>query len=70
MFIQYLMEYIHRYILKTMKTESLLCFCASRFTAVAALQAWQSVFINLLRHRRLYLYLLKTESLDNAILAF
>ena len=34
-----------------MKNESLpfLCFCATRFTAVAALQ--QSVFINLLRHR-------------------
>ena len=26
-------------ILKTMKNESLLCFCATRFTAVAALQA-------------------------------
>ena len=39
-------------ILKTMKNESLLCFCATRFTAVAALQAQQSVFINLLRHRR------------------
>ena len=27
-------------ILKTMKNESLLCFCATRFTAVAALQAY------------------------------
>ena len=35
-----------------MKNESLLslCFCATRFTAVAALQAEQSVFIDLLRH--------------------
>ena len=31
--------YIYIYILKTMKNESLLCFCATRFTAVAALQA-------------------------------
>ena len=30
---------LHIYILKTMKNESLLCFCATRFTAVAALQA-------------------------------
>ena len=35
-----------------MKNESLLCFCATRFTAVAALQAKQSISINLLRHRR------------------
>ena len=34
-----------------MKNESLLCFWATRFTAVAALQAQQSVFIDLLRHR-------------------
>ena len=31
--------YIYIYILKIMKNESLLCFCATRFTAVAALQA-------------------------------
>ena len=30
---------IYIYVLKTMKNESLLCFCATRFTAVAALQA-------------------------------
>ena len=44
---------VYIYISKSMKNESLpfLCFCATRFTAVAALQAEQSVFINLLRHR-------------------
>ena len=32
-------------ILKTMKNESLLCFCATRFTAVAALQAYIYIYI-------------------------
>ena len=35
----YIYIYIYIYILKTMKIESLLCFCATRFTAVAARQA-------------------------------
>ena len=34
-----LLLYIYIDILKIMKNESLLCFCATRFTAVAALQA-------------------------------
>ena len=45
--------YIYLYLYtKPMKNESLLllCFCAMRFTAVAALQAQQSVVIDLLRH--------------------
>ena len=37
--IGYIHIYIYIYILKTMKNESLLCFWATRFTAVAALQA-------------------------------
>ena len=31
-------------ILKTMKNESLLCFCATRFTAVVALQAYVYIY--------------------------
>ena len=35
----YIYIYIYICILKIMKNESLLCFCTTRFTAVAALQA-------------------------------